>query len=106
MNLDDARTVLEWLGYEPQKGQWWRNHATEDLVRLADNGPIRIDANWIHGTLIPALEKRLGLNAFGVGPGYNVTLHDKAAKPIGVASGPTFEAALVSAAAKAIRGQG
>ena len=81
VNLDDLRTVNVFLGIEPD--------ATG-----------KYDANWIFRTLIPALEGEL--KSVKWYPALrNVTLVVNRKEYIGLA--PTFEAAMISAAAKAVR---
>ena len=111
MNLDDARTVLEWLGYE-----WMTLLPHPDGVTFDEVDPMsgnsgfafRLDANWVHGTLIPALATlfppKWGIDVFHGWDGAPVLVYFFG---VGVetlrGTGPTFEAAMISAAARAVR---
>ena len=56
--MEDVRRVLTWLGYEPAPCETYpRSWLSPRYGEVFD--ATRLDANWIHGTLIPALEERL-----------------------------------------------
>lgn len=66
-----------------------------------------LDANWIHGTLVPALGDRLNMESIEHPiwqAGAAIVFLKFIGKPGYIdATGPTFEAAMISAAAKAVR---
>lgn len=110
MNLDDARTVLAFCGYykvpagfDDPKGvkllndSWWLDGCFEVWD---DDASIQryLDANRCLGVLAPALE---GLEAIIFIPS-SMFVSLGFARGTFSAIGPTFEAALVSAAAKAV----
>ena len=110
MNLDDARTVLEWMHWD-----WECLLPHPDGVTFDEVDPMsgnsgfafRLDANWIFRTLIPALEERLKCGEIAIwfktedDEDHLVTLECEEGRADGY--GPTFEAAVISAAAKAVR---
>ena len=109
--IDDARVVLPFCGYTNERGDWWA-HPDGDIRNVS--GDVRyekefwLDANWIHGTLIPALATlfppKWGIDVFHGWDGAPVLVYFFG---VGVetlrGTGPTFEAAMISAAAKAVR---
>ena len=102
MNLEDAKTVLAWLGYEQEAVKWWRHPETNDIIRFGTQSRWRLDASWIFAKLVPTLEERLRVKTFTavhhMDGFWMVELqleHE--------ATGLTFEAAMISAAAKAVR---
>ena len=113
--MTDAEKVLRWMGYEEDlQSGWWMKHG-ETHMRAddqQDGWSSPIDANWITGTLIPALEERLGCAKYGIQhrKGQVIIVLDlprKDSYDLGMdlvyGYGPTFEAAMISAAAKAVR---
>lgn len=103
MNLDDAEVCLSFCGYEPVDGEnlIWENKERQHILwKFAD-----LDANWVHGTLIPALEELLDLDVVTYWlEGEKCLVQIRCEMRPFHSTGPTFEAAMISAAAKAIRG--
>ena len=105
--MTDAEKVLRWMGYEEDlQSGWWMKHG-ETHMRAddqQDGWSSPIDANWITGTLIPALEERLGLRYGAFWPlGDEVEVSISTPDAMFRGTGPTFEAAMISAAARAVR---
>lgn len=118
MNLDDARVVLDFcygdgsLGYyvhyetqtDPDGSLQFR--VWGDRPDLPKSAWGYLDANWIMGTLTPALEERLGLYVATYWPeldeGATHTVQIRCGSSYN-GYGPTFEAAFLAAAAAAVR---
>lgn len=105
--MEDAVVVLDWLGYEQPLGDGeWIHPETNDVRCTKPGCDLSLDANWCHGTLTAALAERLGVVVIlhtlpdMFNDDHVVNFDDMSID----ASGPTFEAALVSAAAKAVSG--
>ena len=109
MNIDDARVVLEWLGYEAPKAegsQYWRRERDWRCTLPHESGVCghAIDATWIMEKLVSALEERLGLRYGAFWPlGDEVEVSISTPDAMFRGTGPTFEAAMISAAARAVR---
>ena len=110
MNLDDARTVLKWLGYDvklilPADLRW--SGQSEESLDFAYFTEKHLDANRIFREVVPALEERLGINSvtwYSHRSGTQEVIIRKPGRTLSRATGPTFEAAMISATAKAVRG--
>ena len=110
MNLDDARTVLEWMGYEIDK-HWMTQEVWQkgnESVNVSHHLAEDLDANWLMRALVPALKTKFpqkwGINVFyGWDDAVSVYFFGVGVETL-KGTGSTFEAAMISAAAKAIRG--
>lgn len=110
--IDDARVVLEWLGYERSdvcgRVIWEKVGTTGAPYHCAWEGEFEyyLDANWIMGTLVPVLEERLKLRYGAFWPLHGTEIEVSISTPEAMyrETGPTFEAAFLAAAAAAIRG--
>ena len=111
MNLDDARVVLEWMGMRVAviNGELrWDTTDCDHSLEEEYYGEDMLDANWIMGTLVPALKTKFpqkwGINVFyGWDDAVSVYFFGVGVETL-KGTGSTFEAAMISAAAKAIRG--
>ena len=111
--IDDARVVLEWMGYEPdpELPHLWYRGSYRRCIKQHPGCELALGPEWIIRKLVPALEERpFNLRSFEwkkspyEGGGNDAVVLWTLWRSFARGTGPTFEAAMLAAAAAAIRG--